>query len=114
MLLTSYAPPPVRLRAGTRTDSDGDPVEDWATPSRFPLRGAKITPPETEESEAPSPGSLRADRRLVVPGRADLRADDRIEDPDGVVWRVNGDPIVATGLALGVYTRAALVRYKAR
>lgn len=113
MLLTSYSRPPVRLRPGSRTDSDGDVVLDWTRPERSPIRGAKIQSPDTTETEAPEPGALRADRRLFAPGIVDLRHDDRIEDVDGTVWRVNGAPVTKRALASGVYTLAALVRYSA-
>lgn len=42
----------------------------------------------------------------------DLEATDRVEDADGVVWEVDGDPVIRYGLAGRDTTSARLKRLK--
>lgn len=110
MLLNLTCRPPVyRLRAGSGTDSYGDPVQSWDAPERVILRGATVQDISTVEDEGVAKRIVRGEKALFVPGAADVTVDDRIEY-DGEVWRVNGDPAVKRGLATGVYTSAALDR----
>jgi hypothetical protein len=94
-----------RLRPGTRTDSDGDPVESWSTPDRLKLRAAQIQDGSSEEAD----GATTGEKKLFAPGRVDVLAEDRIE-VGAEVWRVNGAPIVRSGLASGLFTTAHLTR----
>ncbi len=94
-----------RLRPGTALDSDGDPVESWLTPDRLPLRAAQIQDGSSEEDEQ----TLSGEKKLFAPGRVDVLAEDRIE-VGAEVWRVNGVPVVRSGLASGLFTTAHLTR----
>jgi hypothetical protein len=69
---SSYGTSPVvtRLRAGTRTDSDGDPVESWDSPDRLRLPRAFVGDPDSEETEAPGENRITAERVLYAPGSA--------------------------------------------
>lgn len=113
MLLTSYSRPAVlRVRPGEKLDSDGDPIADWGDgASRVRIPGARVLAPDTDEDEADS--TFSTERRLWAPGRIDLRAEDRIE-VDGLIYRVDGDPVPLESLATGVYTAAKLVRHEGR
>ncbi|MCB5282729.1 MULTISPECIES: hypothetical protein [unclassified Arthrobacter] len=110
MLLASNpgAPALYRLRAGIRLDSDGDPVESWATPERVLLRGAKVQPVSSTEDDG-ARRLIEGEGLLIVPGSPNLKATDRVEI-DAEVWLVNGTPVVRCGLASGVYTSATLTR----
>ena len=110
MLLTAYRklPSVYRLRAGSGTDSYGDPVESWTTPERVLLKGAILQDATSEETGA----ILHSQKLLLVPGKADLTEADRIEH-DGEQWRVNGLPTVKTGLASRSFTVASLTRAEA-
>lgn len=115
MITSSTASPVYRLRAGTVTDSYGDPVESWAPAdvSRERLRGAAVQAPSSTEESSPAASQLTNERRLFAPSRLDLTDADRVE-VDGVVWRVEGVPVVRRGLASGVYTTATLSRFTSR
>ena len=109
MLLSASSSIPVtRLRAGVTLDSDGDPVESWATPTRVLLRGAKIQPVSSTEDDG-ARRLIEGEALLMVPGSPDLKATDRVEI-DAEQWRVNGVPLVRRGLASGAYTSVALAR----
>lgn len=111
MILSAVTPRAViyRLRPTVTPDSLGDPVESWAQPQRDRLRGAAVQAASSEES-----GQLLEDeRRLFVAGRADVKSDDRIE-VDGETWRVDGNPVVSQGLAVGTVTAAKLTRLAGR
>lgn len=107
MLLTAYRklPSTYRLRPGTGTDSYGDPVESWTSPERVLLKGAVVQDAKSEETGQ----ILHGEKVLLVPGRADLTAEDRVEH-DGKQWRVNGEPSIKDGLASRPFTVASLTR----
>lgn len=111
MLLSAYKQTPsvYRLRAGTTTDSYGDPVESWTAPDRFLLRGARVQHVTTVEEEGTERRVIRGETTLYAPGAVDLTRDDRIE-VGSEVWRVDGEPVVRAGLASTVYTTATLAR----
>ncbi|UDL14616.1 head-to-tail stopper [Arthrobacter phage KeAlii] len=111
MLLTAYKKTPsvYRLRAGTTTDSYGDPVESWDNPQRTLLRGATVQNEKTTEEDGQARRVIRSEFVLFAPGAVDLTSDDRIE-AEGRIWRVDGDPVVRRGLASTVYTTASLER----
>jgi head-tail adaptor len=110
MLIDATASPVYRLRPGRATDSYGEPVDGWATPDRRRLLRATVQADSTTEEDGTT-RRLRTDERvLFVSGRADLTADDRIEF-EGVLWRVEGEPIVRRGLAAGTLTSAHLRRF---
>ncbi|AYN57730.1 head-to-tail stopper [Arthrobacter phage DrManhattan] len=102
-------PPIYRLRAVAGTDSYGDPVESWTTPTKTLLRGAHVQAAQTDEDDGNDRRTIRDEKTLFVPGAADLTENDRIEI-DGRVWRVNGLPTVRRGLGSGTYTTATLTR----
>jgi hypothetical protein len=108
LLSASSSAPLYRLRAGIRLDSDGDPVESWATPERVLLRGAKVQPVSSTEDDG-ARRLIEGEALLIVPGSPDLKASDRVEI-DADQWRVNGTPLVRRGLASGAYTSVALTR----
>jgi hypothetical protein len=110
MLLTAYrqVPSVYRLRAGTATDSYGDPIESWTTPERVLLKGATVQDEKSEEEGR----VIRGEKVLFVPGEVDLTEGDRIEFR-GEQWRVNGDPTVKAGLASRSFTTATLTRSEA-
>lgn len=105
--------PVYRLRYRVGLDSYGDPTESWDSPDRSPLKGATWSDVEVEEAETASGRIVRKERRLRIPGAADLTEKDRV-DLSGEVWRVDGPPLVRRGLALGVETVAVLRRLTAR
>lgn len=109
LLSRRSASPVVRLRAGTKTDYYGDEAEDWTAPVRAALPRAQIQEVSSVEEDGVARRLLVDERVFFQPGRADLTADDRLEE-NGVVWTIEGRPIVRTGLASGVYTTAALRR----
>lgn len=111
MLLPAYrvTPPVYRLRAGSGTDSYGDPVESWDSPERFKLKGAYAQDVRAEEVDGAVRRIIRGEKVLFVPGAADLNENDRVEI-SGEVWRVNAPPSVRHGLASTVYTTASLTR----
>jgi len=110
MLLNNYRLPPVyRLRAGITEDSYGDPVESWDVPDKVRLKRAVVQFDQSEEDEDTARRVLRTERVLIVPGRADLTAEDRIEY-EGEVYKIQGDPAIREGLAQGVYTLAIITQ----
>lgn len=110
MLLNAPGRKPVyRLRPGTKLDSYGDPVDDWANPVRVRLPGAKVEHAETVEEDNVVRRVLRDERVLFVPGSPELAASDRVE-VDGETWRVNGTPNRRRGLASSAYTTAVLTQ----
>ncbi|AYN58490.1 head closure Hc1 [Arthrobacter phage Liebe] len=106
-------PPVYRLRAGTTTDSYGDPVESWDAPDRVRLRGASVQDVTVAEGEGVARRVIRREWTLFAPGAVDLTADDRVEY-EGDVWRVDGDPATKRGLGSAVYTVCALTRVTTR
>lgn len=110
MLLGASLAAVVRLRPALVEDSYGDPVESWDFPSRIRLRGADIQAVSSTEQEGTARRLVEDARVLFVPGVPDLTSADRIETEDGEVWRVDGNPVVRRGQALGVYTTATLTR----
>lgn len=112
MILSSpygFQPPIYRLRATATTDSYGDPVESWTTPTRTLLKGAHVQAAQTDEVDGDDRHTIRDEKTLFVPGAADLTEGDRIEI-DGLVWRVNGLPTVRRGLGSSTFTTATLTR----
>lgn len=108
MILQNPSGPPVyRLRASTGTDSYGDPVEGWDTPDRLRLRGATVQDVSVVEDEGVERRIIRGQKRLYIPGKADVTEDDRVE-VDGEVWKVDGTPVFRTGLGSSRYTTAVL------
>jgi len=112
-MLSTYSVGPAifRLRATSIPDSDGDPVESWASPDRRRLYRADFQVASATEGETPAAARLRDEGPLYVPGRVDLLAGDRVE-VGGLVYDVIGDPVVAVGEALGVNTTAQLRRVR--
>jgi head-tail adaptor len=103
MLIDRPGAPVYLLRARTRLDTYGDPVEDWDDPERILIPGAVIqSVASTEEG-----GDLTHTRNLFCRGALDVTAEDRIE-AEGQVWRVDGDARVRHGLSVGTYTRLRL------
>jgi head-tail adaptor len=98
-----------RQRATTTTDTYGDPVESWSSPSELRLRGAIVDSPESFEVEQPDSRRTTAERVLYVPGAPDVKETDRIRS-GAEVWRVDGLPVVHRTLASGTYTLAELKR----
>lgn len=111
LLLPAYKVTPTvyRLRAGTGTDSYGDPVESWDSPERVKLTGARVQDVRAEEVDGAVRRIIRGEKVLFVPGAVDLTENDRVE-VSGEVWRVNAPPTVRAGLASTVYTTASLTR----
>lgn len=109
MILSTPAPPIYRLRATATTDSYGDPVESWTTPERVLLKGAHVQVATTNEVDGDDRHIIRGEKTLFVPGAVDLTENDRIE-VEGLVWRVNGVPVVRRGLGSLTYTTANLTR----
>lgn len=110
MIFTATRGPKVyRLRASQGVDSYGDPVESWDAPERVRLYRAVIQEPTTVEEESPGKRVVSGERALYTPYAADLLSGDRIE-VGGEVWRVQGEPKIRRGLAMGVYTSATLAR----
>lgn len=114
-MLSAYTPPAriYRLRPGARVDSDGDTVHDWSSPVRWEIPLAKVQARSASEAETPSSAQYREQRVLRVQAAIDLRATDRVE-VDGVVYDIEGDPVVRRGFALGPETTAFLVRTEGR
>jgi hypothetical protein len=110
VLLNDYRGPKVtRLRAVTRLDRHGDPVEDWAVPDRRRLLGATAQPvSETEEDGVTR--YLVGVQKLYVRGRADLTATDRVEIAGDGIWRVDGEPKHRKPFASGPFTVAVIRR----
>jgi hypothetical protein len=106
------ARPVYRLRPGTSLDYDGDPVESWDAPARDRLRGAVVQDVTSTEKDGVVRRLTESERRLLVPGRADLHRDDRVE-VDGGIWRVDGDPVTRRSESMGTFTSAQLVRFTA-
>lgn len=97
-----------RLRPSTIEDYYGETTETWDPPQREQLHKATAQAPTVvEEGSIARRVVVEGERRLYVPGRADLTSADRVEI-DGEVWRVNGDPVVRSGLGSAVYTTAKL------
>lgn len=110
MLLSLHRGPKVyRLRPGQGVDSYGDPIEDWDNPVRELLYQAVLQEPDTEEEDGAGNRLVTGQRVLYAPRALDLQAEDRVE-VDGQLWRVQGDPKIRRGLAMGVYTSATLAR----
>lgn len=110
MIFTATRGPKVyRLRASQGVDSYGDPVESWDAPERVRLYRAVVQEPTTVEEESPGKRVVSGERALYAPSALDLVSGDRIE-VDGEVWRVQGEPKVRRGFAMGVYTSATLAR----
>jgi hypothetical protein len=111
MLLTSYRVTPAvyRLRAGTTTDSYGDPVEDWSNPERTPLPGASVQFVEAVEEDGVIRYIRQDERVLFAPGAPEITREDRIE-VDGEIWRVHGTPNYRRGLASTAFVTVALTQ----
>lgn len=103
------APKVYRIRAARSLDSYGDPVDDWDNPVRERLPRAILQAPSSVEVDGTGKRLVTGERSLYAPYPLDLTAEDRIE-VGGEVWRVDGDPIIRQGFAMGVYTTATLVR----
>jgi hypothetical protein len=115
-LLRPHRSPRVyRVRPGTTTDSDGDPVESWEHPDRLRLRNVTLQESSSEDEDGLAQRSLgskrltRSGRKIFVPYAADVVANDRVEI-DGQLWRVDGNPNPRRGLATSVYTTVTLAR----
>lgn len=108
-MLTTIATPTVyRLRPSTVLDSVGDPVLSWASPQRSPIPRAQVQ--ETPGAVAITVGVREeGEAVLLIVGRADLTAADRIE-ANGHVWRFETAPTARPSLASGVLTEALLKR----
>ena len=106
------ARPVYRLRPATSVDYDGDTVESWDTPTRDRLRGAVVQDVTSTEKDGVVRRLTESERLLLVPGRADLHRDDRVE-VGGEVWRVDGDPVTRRSESMGTFTSAQLVRFTA-
>lgn len=109
ILNSTRGPKAYRLRASQGVDSYGDPVEDWDAPERVLLYRAIVQEPDTVEVEGVGKRVVSGERVLYAPTALDLVSGDRVE-VDGEVWRVQGEPKVRRGLAMGVYTSATLAR----
>lgn len=102
------APRVVRLRARTGVDFYGEPVLSWDDPERLELAGAEIQDRTSTESTTGQRLVVVTGKVLFVPGRPDLRFEDRVEVDGEVVYEVDGDPYVRRGLAIPVYTIAPI------
>lgn len=83
-----------RLRAQTVTDpySGANTQQSWANPQRMALDGCAFAPSSTTETVDVNSDTVRTTITLFAPFNADITANDRIEDADGTVWAVDGDP----------------------
>jgi len=109
------SPKVFRLRPGVTLDSDGDPTESWEQPDRLRLPKATVQESSSEDEDGLSQRALgskrltRSGRKVFLPYRADVVANDRVEI-DGQVWRVDGNPNPRAGLSTTVYTTVTLAR----
>lgn len=83
----------VRLRAGRRPGAYSDrEVLDWANPDELPIDGCHTDPGSSIEGSAVDLQTLTTTRTWFGPPGADVRAGDRLRDPRGIVWTVEGMP----------------------
>lgn len=99
-----------RLRPAVKEDSYGDSVDDWGDPQRVRIPRADFQEGPNAEREGVR-RLLEGEGLLLIVGRFDLTADDRVE-VNGDVWRVHAKPLVRKSLATGNLTVAELRRVK--
>ncbi|WWV91842.1 head closure Hc1 [Microbacterium phage phiMiGM15] len=97
-----------RLRPGTTTDTYGDDVESWTAAERKRIPRAQLQRGPSTETEGER-RLLENEALLLIIGAFDLTEDDRVEFA-GLVWRVEGTPLVRRSLATGTHVSARLSR----
>ncbi|MEO2133384.1 MULTISPECIES: hypothetical protein [unclassified Microbacterium] len=106
MLTSITSPYPVyRLRPGRRTDSVGDEVTSWDTPTSKRIPRAVVDDAQGGTTQ----GRIDGTADLLIIGAFDIVSGDRVEYR-GEVWRIDGKPITRRSLATGDVVEVRLKR----
>ncbi len=83
-----------RLRATPKIDYySGEPVGlDWSAPDELVIDGCAVVPVSSEEAPTVDRDKLSTMATLRAPYGSDVKTRDRIRQPDGTVWEVDGHP----------------------
>lgn len=114
---TSRQSPVYLLLPSTGTDSYGDPLPSWDSPTRVEIPGAELQRNATEDKDVNSGTQTERLGKMIATGRGPemlvysmVNESARIEQ-DGKVWRVTGEPNIKQGLINGnTHLTASLTR----